>query len=370
MRLLFVGTNKGGGGTESHFVTLARAMSAAGHAVAAVVRPGCPIAQGLQGSGVDLYPGVFKNVFDPRGYRAVWRAARRFRADWIVGSFSKEYWPLAGLSHALGVPLALFKHMDFPMKPATRRFIPRLAGRFIVISDFMRERFIARGVPADYLQVLYNPLDLAYFQPDPGLRRQARAELGLHEDDVLAGFIGALHPGKGIFVLADALDQAMDRLPRLKALWVGEGPAAADFARRLAASPHAERHVRRGWSQDVRPFYAAMDLLAMPSIESDTFGRVSIEAQACGVPVLGSQLGGIPETMLPGDSGLLLPPGAVEAWRDAMLALAQDAPRRQRMGQAGAAFVRDRFSAPVIAEDFRRLLMEGQVSRWPANALR
>lgn len=356
MRLLFVGTNRGGGGTESHFVTLARAMREAGHTVAAVVHPDAPIHAGLVESEVNLYDGFFRNAVDPRGIHAVWRAARDFRPDWIIGCFSKEYWPLAIMSRALGVKLAVFKHMDFPMRPATHHFIPRLASHFIVISDFMRERFIARGVPPARIQMLHNPLDLDYFRPDPALRRTARDALGLVDDDIVVGFIGALHPGKGIFTLADAVNQAMAQMPVLRALWVGEGPATSELLAAIHNSGFEARHIRHEWATDVRPYYAAMDMLAIPSVESDTFGRVSIEAQACGVPVLGSDLGGIPETLMPGITGQLLPPGNIPAWRDAIITLAGDARMRMRMKAEGRNWVMQRFSAPVIARQFAQML--------------
>lgn len=367
MKLLFVGTNPGGGGTETHFITLARAMADEGHQVAAVVHPKGMIKTALQDGAVVLRPGIFRNAADPRGIRAVSAALREFQPDWMIGSFSKEYWPLVMLARSAGVRLALFKHMDKPMRPLTHRFIPQLADRFIVISEYMRRRFIERGVPPERLQVLYNPLDLAYFRPDPALRVRTRAGLGLKESDVLVGFVGALHPGKGIYVLADALDQALTQNPDIRALWVGQSEAEADFNARLQASPHADRHVRKGWTDDVRPWYAAMDLLALPSIEPDSFGRVCIEAQACGVPVLGSDLGGIPETMQPEASGLLLPPGTVGAWCEPILALAQNPLHRQQLGHAGCTFVSEHFSAQAIAKDFLRLLTEEQVDGWLAS---
>ncbi|HEU0187894.1 MAG TPA: glycosyltransferase family 4 protein [Gallionellaceae bacterium] len=86
------------------------------------------------------------------------------------------------------------------------------------------------------------------------------------------------------------------------------------------------------------------------------FGRVSVEAQACGVPVLCSDNGGIPETLQPGTTGLLLPPGDVAAWRDAILALANDAELRRKMIAAGRGWVDSHFSAPVIARQFVELL--------------
>lgn len=360
MKLLFVGTSRGGGGTESHFVTLARAMHEAGHLVAAVVYPGAPIHAGLAGSGVKLYDGIFRNAFDPRGILAVFKACRQFRPDWIVGSFSKEYWPLAILARLLGVKLALFKHMDFRMRPATNFFIPRLAHRFIVISDFMAERFIARGVPPWHIQVLHNPLSLDYFKPDPVLRKTTRRSLGYAEDDIVLGFIGALHPGKGILQLADAVNQAMAQVPKLKALWLGEGPAAAELAARISSGGFASRHSRHQWTADVRPYMVVMDMLAIPSVESETFGRVSIEAQASGVPVLCSDIGGVPETLSPGVTGLLLPPGDIPAWRDAIIALANDENLRLKMAGQGRNWVARQFSAPVIGRQFAELLQDGR----------
>jgi glycosyltransferase involved in cell wall biosynthesis len=101
-----------------------------------------------------------------------------------------------------------------------------------------------------------------------------------------------------------------------------------------------------------------MDILAMPSVESDTFGRVSIEAQASGVPVLCSDIGGIPETLLLGVSGLLLPPGDIPAWRDAIIKLAIDGKLRLQMAERGRDWVTQQFSAKVISREFAKLLQD------------
>jgi len=98
-------------------------------------------------------------------------------------------------------------------------------------------------------------------------------------------------------------------------------------------------------------------MLAFPSIATETFGRVSVEAQATGVPVLGSDIGGIPETLDAGVTGLLLPPGDVDAWREAILKLCDPA-LRMSMGTAAQAYVQQHFSTRVIAEEFQRVLLE------------
>jgi glycosyltransferase involved in cell wall biosynthesis len=354
MRLLFVGTSKTGGGTETHFVTLAKALADSGHAVAAVVRPNAPIHKALESSAVALFDGNFRNSLDFRGIGAVNRAIQDFKPDWLVGSFSKEYWPLVFISRRRKIPLALFRHMATVMKKGTQYFIPRLAQRFIVISNFMKDLFVERGVPANLLHVLHNPLDLDYFKPDPQLRARSRESLGLPEGAVLVGYVGALHPGKGIYVLHQAMERAMQQNSNLYMLWIGTGVDKNRFHKTINSSGFQGRIIRKGYVDDVRPWYAAMDLLAVPSIEFDTFGRVSIEAQACGTPVFGSRLGGIVETLEEGVTGELLPPGDVEAWAQAIVDFCRstvyDRPRK------GRNFVAVNFSPKQIAREFVKIL--------------
>jgi glycosyltransferase involved in cell wall biosynthesis len=356
MKLLFVGTHWGGGGTESHFVTLSKAMSEAGHDVAAVIRFDTPIHKGLTGSEVKLYQGVFRNAFDPRGIWAVWRAVSDFKPDWIVGSFSKEYWPLAVIARLRGVKLALFKHMDYPLRFLTHHFIPRLAHRFIVISEHMRKNFIARGVDATRIQLLYNPIDLRHFHPDPALRKTSRELMGFADTDVVIGYLGAMHPDKGMLPLCDAINQAMAEQPNLKALWVGEGLALEELKKKFRSGGFASRHTWYTWTANVLPYFEALDMIAMPTIGNEAFGRVSIEAQACGLPVLCSNNGGLPETLLPNITGLLLPPGNVPEWKVAISRLTQYPQLRAQLRSEGRHWVKRTFSTTAIANEFTQML--------------
>ena len=356
LRILFVGTHSGGGGTESHFTTLSKSMRTLGHEVAAVVRPNTPIHSALLGTGIHIYSGIYRNAFDLRGSIAVWRAVSNFKPDWIFGSFSKEYWPLALIARMRGVKLALFRHMDFPLRFLTHHFIPRLADRFIVISKFMRANLISRGVDASRIQMLYNPIDLEFFKPDLELRKRSREQFNFAEGDVVVGFIGAMHPDKGMLPLCDALNQAMTINPKLKAIWVGNGTAVHDLQHVIKNSNFASSHQWHPWSNDVRPYLASLDMLAVPTLVTETFGRISIEAQAFGVPVLCSNLGGLPETIADGITGMLLPVGDIEAWREAILKLSTSKEFRNTMKNKQRGWVENNFSTKKISKQFAELL--------------
>ncbi|MBU6248562.1 MAG: glycosyltransferase family 4 protein [Xanthomonadaceae bacterium] len=352
MRFLFVGTHPENTGAATHFVALAQALVESGHDVDAILRPDTLIWEGLAYSGVRCREGFFRNALDPSGYAAVRRQIAEARPDWIVGNFGKEYWPLVLIGRALGIPVALFRHRTPPMKRLSALLLPRLATRFFAVSRHARQAYLDRGIAASRVQVLYNPVNAALFRPDADAGAAMRASLGLPADAIVLGYVGRMQTGKGVFPLLEAATQAMRREPRLHCLWVGDGPDAADLRARAGADPAlGGRHRFTGWTNQTADYFRSLSMLAFPSIATETFGRTSIEAQACGVPVLASDIGGVPETLSHGESGLLLPLADVPAWRDAILAMCDDA-TRQRMGEAAREFVLQRFATHVIARDF------------------
>ncbi len=368
MKFLFVGTNPEHTGAATHFVALAQAMAEAGHDVSAVVYPDGLISHGLAGSNVRLHHARFRNIFDVRGYRAVFAAAKEQKPDWLVGNFGKEYWPLVLCGRLLGAKVALFRHRTPAMSRLSGYFLPRLADRFFAVSHYARQAYLDSGVPADLVQILYNPVNLGIYRPDAEQRRRIRRQLGIPEDAVVVGYFGRMSDGKGIFTLLEAAGAAMLDEPRLHCLWVGDGPDAAVLRERVAAHPEtAHRHHFTGWMEDVHPFYNAISILAFPSKRPETFGRVAVEAQACGIPVLGSNVGGVPETLQANATGLLLEPGNVPAWRDAILTLS-NAQRRETMGQAAQAFVATNFSTSVIAAAFEKTLTSRRIAAVDASA--
>ncbi|OOG49438.1 glycosyltransferase family 4 protein [Rhodanobacter sp. C01] len=357
MKLLFVGTNPENTGAASHFVTLVQAMAEAGHEISVVTYPDGMIWQGLAQSGVRLYKAKFRNVFDLRGHAAVFKAARDLKPDWLIGNFGKEYWPLILAGWVLRVPVALFRHRTPPMKQLSAWLIPRLAQRFLTVSKNARQAYLDRGIPGDLVRVLYNPVNMQLCRFDPQQRSEIRRSLGLDEEAIVLGYAGRIHGRKGVFPLFEAASAAMAVEPRLHCVWVGDGPDAPTLRERATAHPTSARHHFPGWTHDVHPYYSAFSMLAFPSIATETFGRVSIEAQAAGIPVLGSDIGGIPETLETGVTGLLLPPGDVVAWREAILRLC-DPSLRKPMGAAAHEYVQQHFSTRVIADEFRRILAE------------
>lgn len=357
MRFLFVGTHPGSGGSETHFASLTRALADAGHEVVAVVCPNAFLHRALRiDPRIALHTAHFAVRNDLTATRAVLQIARQTRPDVIVGAFKREYWPVTVVARLVRTPVVLFSHLDQRLPWVMVRALPHLVHRLIAPSAYQRERLIARGLPPRSIAVLPNPIDTHRFRAMPALRETMRARCGFAPDDVVVGYAGRMEAGKGTEVLAAALEHAMGRQPRLRALWVGDGTLAPALRAAAAASPHHARHAWQSWTDDMVRAIAAMDVLVLPSVAPETFGRVLVEAQACGVPVVGSRLGGIPEAIREGSSGLLVPPGDDAALADALLALAAQPSMRRRMGWAGRRFVCEHFELALIVREFETLL--------------
>jgi glycosyltransferase involved in cell wall biosynthesis len=172
-------------------------------------------------------------------------------------------------------------------------------------------------------------IDRSIFQPER--RCEAwRQEQGIGPDDVVIGFVGRLVMEKGLDVFADTIDQLERRQVRHKVLVVGQGPARDWFEKRL---PNA---VFAGFQsgEDLGRAVASMDMLFNPSI-TETFGNVTLEAMAAGLPVVAARATGSESLIEDGATGRLIAPGRTQAFADALQAFCEDAELRRRIGAAG-----------------------------------
>ncbi|RMH94171.1 glycosyltransferase family 1 protein [Lysobacter pythonis] len=352
MNFLFVDASRKLWGTEQALLELASGCARAGHRVVAVVRADSEMAQAMRVvPGIELHETPFRGGEDPRALWRVLRLGRATRTDWLVTAHSKHHWPLLLGARWLGCRLAAFRHMAYIRSRFTRYWMPRLADRYFVVSEFARQRLISQGVPGRCLHISHNPIDTRRFRPDAEARRRLRQRLGMDEDTPLAGFIGRHTWCKGVSVLRQAVIETMHERPTMHMLWLGEGAELAATKAVVDAVGQAERHHFIAWQVDVEKVYSALDVLLCPSEIEETFGRVVAEAQACGVPVIARDRGGLSEAMADGRTGLLWRQNDAGSLASLLGGLLDDPDRRQAMSAAGVAWV-TRFCTSSVVEAF------------------
>ena len=147
----------------------------------------------------------------------------------------------------------------------------------------------------------------------------------------VVGSAAALVSEKGQDVLVDAALRVAEEVEELALVLLGEGPAEASLRERGRGLPLLELP---GFQENVREWLHAFDVFVLPSL-SEGLGSVLLEAMAAGVPVVGTAVGGIPELVREGESGLLVPPGEPEPLAEAILRLRRDPDLRRRLAEAG-----------------------------------
>lgn len=172
-------------------------------------------------------------------------------------------------------------------------------------------------------------IDRTIFRPD---RRSLewRQSLGIDDDDVVIGFVGRLVMEKGLDVFADTIDQLQRKQVRHKVLVVGQGPAREWFEKRLPKAVFAGFQA----GEDLGRAVASMDMLFNPSV-TETFGNVTLEAMAAGLPVVAARATGSESLIDDGVTGRLIQPGRTQAFADALRQFCEDGELRQKIGLAG-----------------------------------
>jgi len=237
------------------------------------------------------------------------------------------------------------------------RMCTRLAHSVIAVSHQTRRVMLEEeGAPAAKVVVIHNGIDLSrVVAPSAQEMAALRRELGLGDDVAVLAVVGRLHPEKG----QEYLFRAMPRLlaatgGKLRLLVAGAGPFRQAYEREVSALG-VEGAVRfLGFRTDVTRILAASDVVVVPSV-AEAFGLVLAEAMAMQRAVVATRVGGIPEIVEDGVTGILVPPASPEALADAILSLLRDPARRAQLGEAGRRRVVETFRFETMMKRYEAL---------------
>jgi glycosyltransferase involved in cell wall biosynthesis len=197
----------------------------------------------------------------------------------------------------------------------------------------------------------------------PADRDRPRAALGLAPDDVVLAFVGRLAPQKDPALLLEAFAASVAaKHPRAALLFVGDGPLRRPLQERAQALGIAARVLFAGVRRDARELLEAVDVLVLPSGWEGSPMSV-LEAMAAGKAVVATAVGGVPELIEDGRTGLLVPAGDIAHLGAALERLCIDSQSRARLGQAAQIHVRERFDEDSMARAYIHLyqqLLEGR----------
>ncbi|MDV6028732.1 MAG: glycosyltransferase [Phycisphaera sp. RhM] len=339
LRMQFVITSMPVGGAETLLVNLLRRMdrSVVCPEVICLKEPG-PLGEAIADE-FPVHSHLIGGKYDVCVLSRLVRLMRRRQTDVVitVGAGDKMFWGrlaaflsgvpvIASALHSTGWPDGVGR-LNRTLTPLTDAFIAVAQSH----SEFLHQ---FEGFPQDKVHVIRNGVDCERFEPNEAHRREVREELKLDPESQLVGIVAALRSEKNHSLLVRAAAQLRDRHPQLHWLIVGDGPERGAIERLAEELQVADRMHLLGTRHDTPRLLSALDVFTLCSLNEAS--PVSIlEAFACEVPVVASDVGSVGETVIDQRTGRLFASEDLDAMSQAIEQLLGDPALRRRMGQAG-----------------------------------
>jgi glycosyltransferase involved in cell wall biosynthesis len=246
------------------------------------------------------------------------------------------------------------------------RLLARLTDRIVTLTDRGAQEHVRYKIASPQKFVtIHGGIDLAQVRSvgiDPAVKRK---ELGLPPEGPIVGTAGRLVPIKGLEWLLKAATRVLTEFPQACFVIIGDGPMLGELRQLTSKLGIGLRVVFLGRREDVPECLAALDLFVLPSL-NEGMGRALIEAMAVGCPVVATRVGGIPDIVADGTTGLLVPPQDDRALADAILILLRDRSRRAAYGEAARQRVDERFDVTSMVRNIEQLYEEVWCEKHPA----
>ncbi|HEX2207917.1 MAG TPA: glycosyltransferase family 4 protein [Longimicrobium sp.] len=348
MRIVFSNPRRSWGGASTMVEVLARGLAARGHAVVVFTRPGSRLYQALH-ADLPCEPILHGVDFPPATIARCLRAFRRHRTQVVVSSILTDSRLTVPAARLAGIPVVARR---VGVDPFGGGWVQGMYDRMVhvyVANSLATRRAMLDSAPwldPSRVELVYNGVDAA------GIAATPPARLGLPPDALAVGFVGRLDPQKGADLLPELWERVQAAHPHAHLVIAGAGSCEAGMRERFGAS---DRVHWLGFRRDAHAVVRALDVLLVPS-RTEAFGLAGAEAMAAGVPVVASTAGGLPEVVVDGKTGLLVPPEDLNATAAAVLRLAGDAGLRARLGRAGREHVLRRFTLDATLNGYESLL--------------
>ena len=352
LRVLHIDTEKTWRGGEQQALYLAQGLQRRGVEQLCVGRPGMPYVERCGAAGIDVEAIEMHGEGDVLGMRRLSALFRRWRPD-IIHMHTSH-------AHTLGVVArrwsgvgctVVSRRVDFTIY---RNFL-RLSwfkyrygvDRYIAISNGIKRQMVADGIPEQRIDVVHSGIDPSRFHGVAS--HDFRSEFGLPTDARIIGNVAAFGWHKAQEFLVRAMPRVLESEPTAYAFLIGEGELRPKIEEEVRALGLADRILFTGFRTDVPSLIRGMDCFVMCSVLEGLCTSL-LDALALECPAVGSAVGGIPEVLVDGETGLTVAPRDPVALADAIVRVLTDSALADRLRAAGLRHVHDGFTVDAMVD--------------------
>jgi glycosyltransferase involved in cell wall biosynthesis len=326
-------------------------MAERGHDVAIACRRGSVLGDRARAAGLVAHLIPFRGDLSPWAVLALRRVLRRLRPEAVM-LHDPHALSAALLAGRCGARRFGVRRVDFPLRGRLSRFKYRACDAVVAVSRAIATVLEREGLPAERLRLVYEGVPAR--PPQPGGAEALRA-LGVPAAAEVVGNVAALTDHKDHATLLEAAALVSARRPEARFVIVGDGERRAELEARARALGTAERVIFAGFRDDVDRLLPAFDVFCLSS-HLEGLGTSLLDAMCFARPVVATAAGGIPEAVLDGVTGRVVPVRDVRALADALVEVLSHPERREAMGRAGRERFLERFTADAMVEETLRVL--------------
>ncbi len=286
-------------------------------------------------------------IKDLKAFFDIWRIIKKYN-PLIVHTHSSKAGLIGRLAAKLaGAPIIVHTphgHVFFgyfgPFKTKLFIIFEKLASRITdkIVALTNREKkdhILFKIAEEDKFSVIYSGIELNILKESSSEEKQnLKKELGIPENSLIVGTAGRLVPVKGPEFLVKASKYIISKYPDTYFMFTGDGPLEQDLKRKALEMGISDNIIFLGWRDDLVKIISIYDIFVLPSL-NEGMGRVLVEAMALGKSIVASNVGGIPDLVIHGKNGFLVPPKNPKELAKYIQVLLEDKDKREKMGLAG-----------------------------------
>jgi L-malate glycosyltransferase len=368
IRVVYCIDNMDIGGTELNAVRTAERLDRQRFDLSVVcIRPDGPLLARYRAAGIPVFPLPMRSMMGPAAVRQAVRLVRHLKSQRVEVVHSHDAYTsvyatmcakLAGIPGVIASRRSWHSpHLRGRILRANRlayRFADRVVGNSPSVSRLIE----SEGVPASRVITIPNFLDPQSFTPMPPDRRRAMLDdLGVPPEAFVVGIVARLADVKDQPTLVRAVAQLRETIPNLHCVLVGDGPERGRIEALIATLELGRSVHLAGERPQIPNLHGLFDVSVLCSLD-EAFPNSVLEAMAASRPVVATRVGGIPDAVRDGETGLLVPPADPDALAAAIHRLFDDAELRERFGRAGNLAAREGYGMSTVLQQVEALYTE------------
>jgi len=348
MNVVHINSERHWGGGEVQTYYLIKGLRDKGIKSTLVAQPNSPLAVNASKDGITIKEIPMKGEWDIIAILKIRQLLRRIQPD-ILHLHTAHAHTIGLVAGRLAKvkKILVTRRMDFPIEGFISRLRYNKTDKIVAISQAVKDVLVESGIHEDKITVIHSTIDRTFFPVKSNLRK----ELSLTVDTPLLGTVASLVERKGHCYLFEALAKASKRFPHAKLLVAGEGPLE-ERLKNLAKTLGLEKQIIfLGFRHDIAEILSALDVFVLASVK-EGLGVSLLEAGSYGVPIVATNVGGIPEIVKDGVTGFLVPPRDSKALTEKIVYMLAHRPEANIMGQQAKEWVRSNFSVEQMADSY------------------